>query len=461
MNRTLPRLLTLLLIALFAALTPALAERPPNIVVIFLDDSGWADFKPFGDPAYATPNVERLAAEGTRFDNVYVPQAVCSSSRAALLSGTVPGRNQVFGAHGPFGRGLTPDIKILSELLKPRGYATGHFGKWHIGDQPETRPLARGFDEHAGLMYSNDMWRFHPGNPEHWGKHPLQFWDNGEVTIEDMDKPDQTLLTVWATENSVDFINRHHDEPFFLYLAHSMPHVPLFVSDRFAGKSGMGLYGDVMMELDWSVGEVMKALEAHHIADDTIIIFTSDNGPWHSYGNHAGATPFREAKATGFDGGLRSATVVRYPPAIPAGHRSTTMFGTIDFMPTLARLAGADLPDHEIDGHDIWPILTSQPLATNPHRYYPFSTSKEFEGIISGDGRWKVHLPHSYRHLIKAGNDGVDGTFEKREIGLSLFDLKADPNELINLIDEEPEIAAELISWAENHRDRFYSKSKK
>ena len=253
MNRTLPRLLTLLLIALFAALTPALAERPPNIVVIFLDDSGWADFKPFGDPAYATPNVERLAAEGTRFDNVYVPQAVCSSSRAALLSGTVPGRNQVFGAHGPFGRGLTPDIKILSELLKPRGYATGHFGKWHIGDQPETRPLARGFDEHAGLMYSNDMWRFHPGNPEHWGKHPLQFWDNGEVTIEDMDKPDQTLLTVWATENSVDFINRHHDEPFFLYLAHSMPHVPLFVSDRFAGKSGMGLYGDVMMELDLSL----------------------------------------------------------------------------------------------------------------------------------------------------------------------------------------------------------------
>ncbi|MGY8717908.1 MAG: sulfatase-like hydrolase/transferase, partial [Verrucomicrobiia bacterium] len=387
--------------------------------------------------------------------------AVCSSSRAALLSGTVPGRNQVFGAHGPFGRGLTPDIKILPELLKPRGYATGHFGKWHIGDQPETRPLARGFDEHAGLMYSNDMWRFHPGNPEHWGKHPLQFWDNGEVTIEDMDKPDQTLLTVWATENSVDFINRHHDEPFFLYLAHSMPHVPLFVSDRFAGKSGMGLYGDVMMELDWSVGEVMKALEAHHIADDTIVIFTSDNGPWHSYGNHAGATPFREAKATGFDGGLRSATVVRYPPAVPAGHRSTTMFGTIDLMPTLARLAGADLPDHEIDGRDIWPILTSQPLATNPHRYYPFSTSKEFEGIISGDGRWKLHLPHSYRHLIKAGNEGVDGTFKKWEIGLSLFDLKADPNELINLIDEEPEIAAELISWAKNHRDRFYSKSKK
>jgi len=226
------------------------SKQPPNFVIIFLDDSGWADFVPFGNPPYSTPNVEQLAKDGCRFDNFYVPQAVCSASRSALLSGCYPGRTKVFGAHGPNARGLDPKYATTAEVLKKRGYTTAVFGKWHIGDQPDTRPLARGFDESCGLMYSNDMWEFHPGNPEHWGKFPLQFYENGKVTIERVTKEHQPMLTTWYTEHAVDFINRCKDKPFFLYVPHSMPHVPLFVSEKFKGKSGAGLYGDVIMEID-------------------------------------------------------------------------------------------------------------------------------------------------------------------------------------------------------------------
>ncbi len=431
------------------------AKRPPNIVIIFLDDSGWSDFEPFGDPPYETPHVDRLAREGTRFDNVYVPQAVCSASRASLLTGTFPARHRVFGAHEPFGRGLEPDIPILPELLKPLGYATAHFGKWHLGDQPDTRPLARSFDEHAGLMYSNDMWRHHPGNPEFWGKHPLQYWDNGKVTIADMTPDDQKHLTRWSAEQSVDFINRHHDQPFLLYVAPSMPHVPLFCSDEFLGKSGAGLYGDVILELDWMVGQIMSALEAHDLTENTIVIFSSDNGPWESYGDHAGTTPFRGAKRTGFDGGLRSAFIVRYPAAIPAGQRSNTLFNTVDIVPTLLSLVDVSSPPGEFDGTDIWPIWTSAPNATNPHDYYPFSTARTFQGVISADGRWKLHVPHEYRKVTVPGRDGRPGRSVMASIELSLFDLINDPLESTNVIDQHPEVAARLQTIAKSHAKWF------
>ena len=236
------------------------SESLPNFVVIFLDDSGWADFRPFGDPDYKTTNVETLASEGCCFHNFYVPQAVCSASRAALLTGCYPGRTKVFGAHPPKARGLDPKYATLSEVLKKKGYATGVFGKWHLGDQPDTRPPARGFDESSGLMYSNDMWEFHPENPKFWGKWPLQFWVNGQITIKRVTPEHQTLLTTWYTEHAVDFIQRQREKPFFVYLPHSMPHVPIFCSENFRGKSGAGLYADVMEEIDWSVGQVMSAL---------------------------------------------------------------------------------------------------------------------------------------------------------------------------------------------------------
>lgn len=433
------------------------AERPPNFVIIFLDDSGWSDFRPFDTPPYPTPNVAQLAAEGSTFKNFYVPQAICSASRSALLSGCYPGRTKVFGAHGPRKRGLDPKYATLGNVLQARGYKTASFGKWHIGDQPDTRPPARGFDESCGLMYSNDMWAHHPTAGEKFGVHPLQFWDNGEVTVEPVTPEDQTQLTTWSTEHAVDFIGRHKDEPFFVYVPHSMPHVPLFVSEKFAGKSGAGVYGDVMMEIDWSVGEIMKALKDNGVDDNTLVIFTSDNGPWVSYGNHAGKTPFRQAKATSFDGGIRSACIMKFPGRIKAGSTSTTAFSTLDMLPTLANLAGADLPANPVDGKNVWDLIIGKPGAKNPHDYYPFSTSNNFDGVISGDGRWKLHLPHRYRLLVEAGNDGAPGKHEWPTVELSLFDMVADPYETTNVIAEHPEVAARLQAYADGHKQRFYA----
>ena len=202
--------------------------KQPNIVIIFLDDSGYSDFTPFGQNKIETPNVQNLAEEGISFRNFYVPQAVCSASRSALMSGCYPERTRVFGAHGPKGRGLETNFATMGEVFQKAGYKTAVFGKWHIGDQPETRPHNRGFTESCGLMYSNDMWKHHPENPEYWGKYPIQFWENGKVIIEDVDFEHQEMLTKWYTEHAVDFINRYKDEPFLLYVPHSMPHVPIF-----------------------------------------------------------------------------------------------------------------------------------------------------------------------------------------------------------------------------------------
>jgi arylsulfatase A-like enzyme len=430
-------------------------ERPPNFVVIFLDDSGWADFKPFGEPPYETPNVKKLAKEGCRFNQFYVPQAICSASRAALLTGCYPGRTRVFGAHPPRARGLDPQYATIGEVLKKKGYATAVFGKWHVGDQPETRPPARGFDESCGLMYSNDMWRHHP-TARHFDESPLQFWDNGKITIEDVRPEDQKNLTKWYTEHAVDFIHRHKEEPFFLYVPHSMPHVPLYCSKEFEGKSGAGLYGDVMTEIDWSVGRITQALKDNGVENDTLVLFSSDNGPWISYGDHAGNTPFREAKGTSFDGGKRSACIVKYPDRIQAGSASEKAWCSIDILPTLASLAGAALPENPVDGKDLFGLISGKPGAENPHAYYPLSIGSRFEGIISGDGRWKLHLPHKYRTLATPGKDGIPGKYRIDEIELSLFDMQNDPLETTNVLEQYPEITARLKALAENHKGLFY-----
>lgn len=455
------RLLTLLALAM-ALPPPVLAAeiRAPNVVIIFLDDSGYSDFHPFGKPVYPTPHVRKLAEGGMRLNRFCVPQAVCSASRAALLSGCYPGRTKVFGAHGPKGRGLDPQFMTMAEMLKRAGYATGHFGKWHCGDQPETRPLARGFDEHAGLMYSNDMWRFHPGDPERWSRNPLQFWEHGKVKIPLVSKEDQTHLTTWATGYSVDFIERHKDGPFFLYLAHSMPHVPLFVSDKFKGKSGAGLYGDVIMEIDWSVGQVMEALEEHGLTRDTMVLFSSDNGPWVPYGNHAGSTPFREAKGTSFDGGVRSATILHYPRKIPAGSQLDRLIGSIDILPTVAELVGCPLPQNPVDGKNVWPLIAGEEGARNPHAYYPLTIGSRFEGVYSGDGRWKLHLPHQYRSLAEPAHDGKPGRYEIKSIELSLFDMEKDPMESVNVIAQYPDVARRLQELARKHHQTFWGETR-
>jgi arylsulfatase A-like enzyme len=429
----------------------------PNFVIIFLDDSGWGDFKPFGNPAYETPNVERLAKEGCRFNRFYVPQAICSASRSALMTGCYPGRTKVFGAHPPRARGLDPKFPMLSEVLKKRGYHTGVFGKWHLGDQAETRPPARGFTESSGLMYSNDMWKYHPGT-RHFDKWPLQFWENGKITIEDVSPEDQKSLTKWSTKHAVDFITRHKGKPFFLYVPHSMPHVPLYCSDEFAGKSGAGIYGDVMMEIDWSVGRILDSLKKSGVEDNTVVIFTSDNGPWISYGDHAGVTPFREAKATSFDGGKRVACIMKYPGHIAANTQSERVLCTIDIMPTFATLAGAKLPESPIDGKNVIDLIVGKKGATHPHESYALSIGSGLQAVISADGRWKLHLPHRYRTLVKAGEGGKPGKTRQEKIELSLFDLKNDPAESKNVIKDHPEVAKKMQALAEKHQ-RLYKSS--
>ena len=431
--------------------------KTPNFVLIFLDDSGWADFHPFGDPAYKTPNVQRLASQGCRFNNFYVPQAICSASRSALLSGCYPGRTKVVGAIGPGARGLDPKFETLGQVMKTAGYSTAVYGKWHIGDQPDTRPWARGFDESCGLMYSNDMWEYHPQMADHFKKWPLHFWENGKIKIERVTPKDQPMLTTWYTEHAVSFIQRKKDNPFFLYVPHSMPHVPIFASDKFKGKSGAGLYGDVIEEVDWSVGQIMKALQDNGVADNTFIFFSSDNGPWITYGNWAGKTPYREAKFTVFDGGTRSACILSYPGRIPAGTTSTRAWCTIDMMPTLAHLAGAKLPNYPIDGKDVWDLISGKPGATNPHTYYAFSSGRLLEAVMTSDGKWKLHVPHPYQTLVTAGHDGAPGEYRKTEIGLTLFDMEHDPYEKNNVLENHTDIARKLLAYAEEQRREFYA----
>jgi len=442
----------------------ACSEVPkrPNVVIIFLDDSGYGDFTPFSTEGIVTPHVQTLAEEGVKYTNFHVPQAICSASRSALISGCYPGRTKVFGAHGPNGRGLETSFPTMGEIFKSAGYTTAVFGKWHCGDQPDTRPHARGYDESCGLMYSNDMWKHHPENPEYWGQFPIKFWENGKVTIEDVDFQHQKQLTKWYTEHAVDFIDRNSEHPFLLYVPHSMPHVPIFASEQFEGKSGVGLYGDVILELDWSVGQINQALKKNGIDKNTIVIFTSDNGPWVSYGNHAGTTPFREAKATSFEGGTRSACIIKYPDALQANTSSDRAFFSVDLLPTLCELAGIPLADNMvIDGANVWDMISGDEHAQNPHEYYEISTAKNFDGIMSGDGKWKLHLPHSYRSLITPGMDGAAGKYETLNIALSLFDMVNDPMEQSNVIDKYPEVAERMIKLAYDHKAKFFPEGDK
>src|SRR5204862_375070 len=252
-----------------------------------------------------TPNLDRLATQGRIFRNFHVAQPVCSASRAALLTGCYPNRIGINGALGPGSKiGISTEEMTLAQLVKQRGYATAIFGKWHLGDAQQFLPLHHGFDEYFGLPYSNDMWPLRHGSDQVKTGYPeLVMYDGDKVAIPQITHEDQNQLTTWYTEHAVKFIEKSKEHPFFLYLAHNMPHVPLHVSDKFRGKTARGLYGDVIEEIDWSVGQVMEALDRAGVADNTWLIFTSDNGPWLSYGDHAGsAYPLREGKGTCWEG---------------------------------------------------------------------------------------------------------------------------------------------------------------
>lgn len=423
------------------------AERPPNVVLIFADDLGYGDLGCYGAKGYTTPHLDRLAAEGVRMTDFLTPAAVCSASRAALLSGCYPQRLSILGALGPNSKtGIRAAETLLPELLRKRGYATAVYGKWHLGDSPEFLPKRHGFDDYFGLPYSNDMWPFHP---THKSFPPLPLID-GDRTIET--NPDQTQLTTWYTERAVKFIEAHRERPFFLYVPHSMPHVPLFVSDKFKGRTERGLYGDVIAEIDWSVGRILDALQRYELADDTLVWFTSDNGPWLSYGEHAGsAGPLREGKGTTWEGGQRVPSIVRWPKAIPAGRTCDELASTIDVLPTIARLTGAVLPELPIDGHDIRPLLEGRPDATSPHEAFYYYWGYRLEAVRSGS--WKLHFPHDYRSLVgPGGKAGRPVEYKQAKIGRALFNLKTDVGEQTDVSADHPEVVARLERLAERAR---------
>lgn len=427
----------------------------PNLVLIFADDLGYGDLGVYGAREWETPHLDRLAQEGIRFSRFYVAQPVCTASRAALLTGCYPSRVGLHGALSPNARiGIHSNEVTLAELLKSRGYATAIFGKWHLGHHPEFLPTRHGFDEYFGLPYSNDMWPKHPeAKPGAYPPLPLL---EGERVVQTM--PDQTQLTTWYTERAVRFIERNRGRPFFLYVAHSMPHVPLHVSDKFKGRSRQGLYGDVIMELDWSVGQILAALRRHGLEQHTLVIFTSDNGPWLSYGNHAGsAGPLREGKGTCWEGGVRVPFLARWPGQIPAGAVCAEPAMTLDLLPTMARLVDAPLPGHPIDGVDIWPLLTGQPGARNPHSaYYFYFGNNELQALTAG--RWKLVLPHTYRTLAgqPPGRDGQPAKYQQRKVERpELYDLEADLGETTDLAGRHPEVVDRLMALAQQAREEL------
>lgn len=441
--------------------------RPPNVVLIYCDDLGYGDLGCYrhaidlargravsaesnAEPS-PTPHLDRLAAGGRLFTDFYVAQAVCSASRAALLTGCYPNRVGIQGALGPQARnGIHADEVTLGELFQSRGYKTACYGKWHLGHHPEFLPLRNGFNDYYGLPYSNDMWPRHPegGN---WPALPLI---EGERTI--AENPDQGLLTTSYTDRAVGFIKAHRAEPFFVYVPHTMPHVPLYVSKDGAGKSGQGLFGDVIREIDESVGRIVATIDELELSETTLVLFSSDNGPWLSYGEHAGsAGGLREGKGTAWDGGVRVPFIARWPGHIAARSICREPAMTIDLFPTLARMIGAELPKHAIDGLDIGPLLFGGETEKSPHDALFFYWGEGLEAVRSGD--WKLHFPHKYRSLDgkPGGKDGRPSRYMEKSTPLALFQLRDDPAESTNVSAAHPDVVGRLTALAERARDEL------
>ncbi len=432
------------------------AQRPPNIVIIFTDDQGYQDLSCFGSPDIKTPNIDGIAQRGAKLTQFYVSQPVCSASRSSLLTGCYANRMGIHGAYMPAaGKGLHPDEVTIAEMLKPLGYATAIYGKWHLGAEPQLLPTRQGFDEYFGIPYSNDMWPHHPWQGSVFNFPDLPLMENEKIvdTLHD-----QSLITTQYTERAVEFIHRNRDQPFFLYVPHSMPHVPLFVSDKFKGRSQRGLYGDVIEEIDWSTGEILKALQENDLEENTLVIFTSDNGPWLSYGTHSGeAHPLREGKGTAWEGGVRVPCVMQWPGKIKPGTIIEQPAMTIDILPTIAHLSGASLPGHKIDGRNMADLIFGSPNY-RPHHdaYYFYYKRNELHAVLSGEGRWKLYLPHRYRSLNgRIGtDDGLPIDYDQNDLTeMELYQIKIDMEEKHNVIDQHPEVVNELMEHVEQARE--------
>jgi arylsulfatase A-like enzyme len=408
------------LLALLLAAVAAVAEptRPPNVIVLFVDDMGYADIGPFGNKTLRTPHLDRFAAEGMRFTSFYATP-VCSMSRTSLLTGCYSARVSMPGVLFPPNRiGLHPDEVTLAEVAKSRGFATMMIGKWHVGHLPEFLPTRQGFDHYFGLPYSNDMHKGRAGFP------PLPLYRDEQV-IET--EPDQSQLTKRYTEEAVKFLRARRDQPFFLYLPYTMIHTPLGASADFKGKSAQGLIGDTIEEIDWSVGQIMATLKELGLDERTLVIFTSDNGP-----DRRPAPPFSGNKGTNLEGGVREPCLMRWPGRIPAGTTCDRIAGNIDVLPTLAKVIGAEAPkDRVIDGRDLSPLLAdpSAPPVRDTHLYV--TAAQKLEAIRQG--KWKLFL------LEPAKRKGETS----RQTG-ALYDLSTDLAELTDVSAKHPEVVATL-----------------
>ncbi len=418
--------------AIEAAGGPA-SNRPPNFVLIFTDDQGYQDIGCFGSPLIKTPNLDRMAEEGMRFTDFYVGAPVCSASRATLMTGCYCHRVGVTGVFFPnrSRRGLHPSEITVAEVLKTKGYATACIGKWHLGDEKPFLPTRQGFDTYFGIPYSNDMSITRAGK-----KGPPLMQD--EEIVEH--PAHQATLTRRYTEKAIAFITENKDKPFFLYLPHTMPHVPLHASKDFKDTSKRGLYGDVIEEIDWSAGEILKTLKKLHLDKNTLVMFTSDNGPWLSKGKNGGcALPLRDGKFTWFEGGMREPCIMMWPGHIPAGKVCNEIAATMDVLPTFAALAGAKVPDDRIiDGKNIWPLMSGRSGAKSPHAAYCY------HGRAIRRGRWKLHLP---------GTRITTGPRLKGKPPLLLFDLAEDLSEKNNVADKHPDVVKTMQALLKAHND--------
>lgn len=442
------------ILTLFLAVSLAACntERPPNVIFILTDDQGYGDLGSYGATDIATPHLDQLAANGARFTSYYATQPVCSASRASILTGCYPDRIGIHNALGPGAKvGLHPDEETLAELLKQKGYATGIFGKWHLGDAPKFNPLKHGFDEYYGILYSNDMWPKHPQQGTVFNFPDIQLYEN-ETPIRTLE--DQTFLTGALTDKAIDFIQRHKEEPFFVYLPHPQPHVPLFVADAYKNTQQRGLYGDVIHEIDASVGRIVNTLKEEGLDENTIIVFTSDNGPWLSYGGHAGSTGgFREGKGTNWEGGHRVPGIVHFPKKIIPNTVIDSPAMGMDWLPTIAEFTGAALPKKKIDGASLVPLLTRQTTAAPHENFFFFYRTNELHAVRHNN--WKLYVPHTYRSLNgrQGTNDGFPVPYDMNTIAENaLFNLETDPQETTDVAAQHPEIVAKIAAIADSVR---------
>ncbi|MCB9383922.1 MAG: sulfatase [Bryobacterales bacterium] len=471
---------TVLFAAALLAVGAAAAQRPerPNFIYIMADDQGYGDLGVQGHPYIRTPNIDRIAREGVRLTDFYA-QPFCGPSRAALITGSYPARVSLAFNHIPRARtGIHPNEITIAEILKTRGYATAIIGKWHLGDAPEFLPTRHGFDYWLGLPYSNDMWPYHPkileradedermraarkrarytGYAQSDQTYPLDWFPplplmRNEEVIEL--NPTQELLTETYTDEAIRFMGEHRDEPFFLYVAHSMPHVPIYRSRRFEDESLRGRYGDVVEELDANVGRLLAEVERMGLDEKTLIVFTSDNGPWIEYGFDAGSAGLlRGSKGTNYEGGVRVPFVARWPGQIAPGNVSSEIAANLDILPTFAKLAGAAPPtDRTIDGRDIWKLL-SEPGAEGPRdSFFYFAGGMKYraeDGPPKNDPTLEAVRSGKWKLFVSPGGRDEDGAPDV-EPG-ALYNLLEDPSERTDMAEKEPEVVERLRKMAKN-----------